>query len=59
MRLLDVQGQGIQNKNYGGGEYEASGYALSIVEIKALTSDEQVGVYEEVDYNAGSVFGDT
>ncbi len=58
VRLHDITPVALQDKDDGGAESEATAYQLVILEISALTSDEQVGVYDESDYDAGHVAGD-
>lgn len=58
VRLLDIQPVAVKDTTHGGVEGEVSAYQLTLVEIATLTSDEQVGVYDESDYDEGVVFGD-
>jgi hypothetical protein len=57
VRLLDIKGVAMKDKNDGDHEYESSAYQLSLVEIDTLTSDEEVGIYDDVSYDTNVVEG--
>ena len=57
VRLHDVIPVAIKDQDVGGTESEIAGYQLVLTEISALTSDEQVGVYDESSYDSGHVYG--
>ena len=58
VRLLDIQPAALADKSHGNVDEEMTAYQLSLVEISTLTSDEQVGIYDESAYDAGHVYGD-
>ena len=58
VRLHDVIPVAIKDQDTGGREDEIAGYQLVLTEISTLTSDEQVGVYDESSYDSGHVYGD-
>ena len=58
VRLLDIQPGPSKDKRLGGTESEVSGFTLTLVEIKTLSSNETVAVFDESDYDQGHVYGD-
>lgn len=57
VRLLDIRPVALKDISHGAVEEETSAYQLVLAEINALTSDEQIGVYDESSYDSGHVYG--
>lgn len=57
VRLLDIKGMGLKDTDQGSRETEQDVYQLSLVEIQALTSDADVGVFNDSVFDGGTVFG--
>lgn len=56
VRLLDIQPGGVQDAQQGGEERDSLLYQLTLVEVRALTSDATTGIYDESAYDGTHVY---
>lgn len=59
VKLLDVQPTTLKDTRIGDNETISTTYRLMLVEMQALTSNEPLGNYDEVDYDSGVVYGES
>jgi hypothetical protein len=57
VRLLDINSTGKIAKQIGGKRHDATGYQMTLVEIRAINTNQTVAVYGEHSYGQGAVFG--
>lgn len=57
VRLHDIEPVILKNTDQGGDQGEISVYQLTFLGINPITSEERVGIYDDDDYDAGSVYG--